>query len=225
MSFSSLVGLVVCRPRGKWLCHTVGGDLKNNYVLIDYENVQPKNLAMLNGHKFKVLVFVGATQARIPFELAAAVQALGSNAEYVKIDGSGPNALDFHIAFYMGQIAERDPDAYFHIISKDTGFGPLIKHLNGRKIRAHRVKDLTEIQMLRISNATTSKEKIDSIVHSLVARGQSRPRKTKTLANTINSLFSKTLEESELMSLIEEMRKQKLIAIENEKVSYNLPTP
>ena len=60
--------------------------MKNNYVLIDYENVQPKNLAMLNGHKFKVLIFVGATQARFPFELAAAVQALGSDAEYVKID-------------------------------------------------------------------------------------------------------------------------------------------
>jgi hypothetical protein len=198
-------------------------DVKNNYVLIDYENVQPKNLAILNGHAFKVIVFVGANQVRIPFELASALQALGSNAEYVKIDGIGPNALDFHIAFYIGQIAERDTDAYFHIISKDTGFDPLIKHLKARKIFAQRVKDLAEILMLRISNATSSKEKIEAIVKSLAARGQSRPRKTRTLANTINALFSKTLEEAELMSIIEQMKKQKLIAIENENVSYRPP--
>jgi len=31
-----------------------------NYVLIDFENVQPKNLELLSKHLFKVLVFVGA---------------------------------------------------------------------------------------------------------------------------------------------------------------------
>ena len=89
--------------------------MKNNYVLIDYENVQPKSLALLDGHDFKVIVFVGSNQAKIPFELVSAIQELGSSAKYVKIGGNGPNALDFHIAFYMGQIAEKDPDAYFHI--------------------------------------------------------------------------------------------------------------
>jgi len=29
--------------------------LKTNYVLIDFENVQPKNLELLKGHGFKVL--------------------------------------------------------------------------------------------------------------------------------------------------------------------------
>ena len=52
----------------------MGRCLKNNYILIDYENVQPKNLTILNGHPFKVLVFVGANQAKVPFELASALQ-------------------------------------------------------------------------------------------------------------------------------------------------------
>ena len=90
--------------------------MKNNYVLIDYENVQPKNLAILNGHEFKIIVFVGANQAKIPFDLASSLQKLGENAEYVKIGGNGSNALDFHMAFYIGQLAARDPNAYFHII-------------------------------------------------------------------------------------------------------------
>ena len=197
--------------------------MKNNYVLIDFENVQPKNLAILNGHEFRVIVFVGANQAKISFELASALQALGSNAEYVKIGGNGPNALDFHIAFYIGQLAERDPNAYFHIISKDTGFDPLIKHLKERKIFVQRERDLAEIPLLRISNATSAEEKIEAIVKSLAARGHARPRKVKTLANTVNSLFSKTLDEAELTDIIGQMKKRNLIAVENEKVSYKPP--
>ena len=79
--------------------------MKTNYVLIDFENVQPKNLELLKGHGFKVIVFVGSKQVKISFDLACAMQSLGADAEYVKIEGNGPNALDFHIAFYMGNIA------------------------------------------------------------------------------------------------------------------------
>ena len=197
--------------------------MKNNYLLIDYENVQPKNLAILNGHPVKVIVFVGANQAKVPFDLASALQALGDNAEYVKIGGNGSNALDFHIAFYIGQLAERDPDAYFHIISKDTGFDPLIKHLKENKIFSQREKDLSEIPFLRMSNVASSEEKISAIVKSLAARGHARPRKIKTLANTINALFMKTLEESELMSLIEKLCKQQYVVIESGNVSYKHP--
>jgi hypothetical protein len=197
--------------------------LKNNYVLIDFENVQPKNLAILNGHKFKVMVFVGSNQAKIPFELAAALQSLGSDATYVKIGGNGPNALDFHIAYYIGQLAEKDPDAYFHIISKDTGFDPLIKHLKEKKIFAQRERDLAEIPLLRISNATSVEEKIEAIVKSLAARGHSRPRKVKTLKNTINAIFCKMLEDAELSGIVEKMKKQNLIVIENDNVSYKHP--
>lgn len=197
--------------------------MKTNYILIDYENVQPKNLAPLNDHQFKVLVFVGSNQNKIPLDLASSLQALGSNAEYVQIGGNGPNALDFHIAFYIGQLAERDPNSYFHIISKDTGFDPLIKHLKSKKIYAQREKDLTKIPELRISNVTSAEEKIEAIVKSLAARGHARPRKVKTLSNTINSLFMKTLGDSELGDLIDELSKRQYILIEKENVSYKPP--
>jgi len=197
--------------------------MKNNYVLIDYENVQPKNLAILNGHEFRVMVFVGANQTKVPFELASALQALGRNAEYVKIGGNGSNALDFHIAYYIGQIAEKDPDAYFHIISKDSGFDPLIKHLKENKIFAQRERELAEIPLLRISNTTSVDEKIEAIVKSLAARGHSRPRKVKTLSNTINALFLKKLDEGELALIIEQMKQRKFIMVENENISYKPP--
>ena len=197
--------------------------MATNYVLIDFENVQPRNLEILSNHPFKVFVFVGASQAKIPFELAAAMQHLGDDAQYVKIGGNGKNALDFHLAFYVGELAAKDPEAYFHIISKDTGFDPLIKHLKARKIRIQRERDLAEIPVLRMSAATSDDEKVEAIVKNLAGRGHSKPRKVKTLANTINTLFTKKLEEKELISLINELQKKQYIVVSDGNVSYKLP--
>jgi hypothetical protein len=197
--------------------------LATNYVLIDFENVQPKNLEILANHPFKILVFVGANQTRVSYDLAAAMQDLGDSASYIKISGNGQNALDFHIAFYVGQLLLKDPEGYFHIISKDTGFDPLIKHLKAKKMRVNRRKDLAEIPVLRMSIATNDDEKIAAITKNLAGRGQSRPRKVKTLSNTINSLFTKKLQENELMSLVKELQRRKYIIINEEKVSYKLP--
>ena len=197
--------------------------MPTNYVLIDFENVQPKNLEVLSRHPFKVLVFVGASQTKVPYDLAEAMQQLGENAKYIKIGGNGNNALDFHIAFYVGQLSIQEPEAYFHIISKDTGFDPLIRHVRTRKIRIHREKDLAEIPILQMSTATSSDEKISAIVKNLAGRGQSRPRKVKTLANTINSLFTQKLQENELMAIVKTLQQKKYIAVKDGNVSYKLP--
>ncbi len=197
--------------------------MPNNYVLIDYENVQPKNLDLLESHPFKVLVFVGQSQARIPFDLADSMQLLGKEARYVRISGNGQNALDFHIAYYIGELAASEPDAFFHIISKDKGFDPLINHLKERKVRVHREKDIGEIPLLQLADNTSIDEQISAIVKNLGGRGQSRPRKVTTLSNTINSLFNPKLDAKELAALVKEMEKRKLIVINKNNVSYKLP--
>ena len=108
--------------------------MASNFVLIDFENVHPKNLELLAKHPFKVYVFVGENQAKIPFDLADSMQLLGKEARYIKITGNGQNALDFHIAYYVGVLAEQEPDASFYIISKDKGFDPLVRHLRGLRL-------------------------------------------------------------------------------------------
>ena len=138
------------------------------------------------------------------------------------MSGNGPNALDFHIAYYVGELAAKDPNGYFHIISKDTGFDPLIKHLKLKKIKILRERDLAEIPILQISNSTNSDEKIKAIIKNLVGRGQSRPRKVKTLANTINSLFAEDINEQDLLSLVKSLQDQKFISVNNGNVSYKL---
>lgn len=168
-------------------------------------------MAILNGHPLKVLIFIGANQAKVPVDLASSLQPLGNKVEHIKIGVNGSNALDFHIAFYIGQIAERDPNAYFHIVSKNTGLDPLIRHFKEKRIFAQREKDLAEIPLLEVSNTTSAEDRIEAVVKYLSARGHARPGKVKPLKNTINSLFMTTLEDTELMSLIEQLRKREYI--------------
>ncbi len=194
-----------------------------NYVLIDFENVQPKNLGILAAHPFKVFVFIGANQTKVPRHVAVAMQALGGKAQYVEIDGSGPNALDFHIAYYIGELAAADPAGNFHIISKDRGFDPLIRHLKGKKIHVRRESDLAEIPNLRIPKQAKKDDVIDAIVKNLIGRGQSRPRKVKTLQNTIGHLVSEKLDEKQLAALVNELQKRKLIVVSKGNIKYKLP--
>ncbi len=194
-----------------------------NYVLIDFENVQPKNLSILEAHPFKVFVFIGANQTKVPRHVAVAMQALGDRAKYVEIDGNGPNALDFHIAYYIGELAATDPKGNFHIISKDRGFDPLIRHLKGKKIQVRRESDLAEIPNLRIPKKAKKDDVIDAIVKNLVGRGLARPRKVKTLQNTISNLVTESLNEQELAALVNEMKKRKLIVVKDGNIKYTLP--
>lgn len=194
--------------------------MKKNYVLIDYENVQPDFMAALEKEHFNVIVFVGANQAKVTFEVASVLQQLGSRAEYIKISGNGSNALDFHIAFYIGQIAAKEPDAYFHIVSKDTGFDPLIQHLKSKKILASRSKSVADIPLVKISNSKTASEKAAAVLTNLKQRGTSKPRTVKTLSSTINSLFQKALLEPEIVAIIKELEKQGAITITETKVAY-----
>src|SRR6266700_1754309 len=103
--------------------------MRTNYVLIDYENVQPAAFAVLDQDYFKAIVFVGAGQAKLSFEVVSAIQRMGDKASYVKISGNGPNALDFHIAFYIGQIAANEPNAA-HVGQVVADFTPRIAHRN-----------------------------------------------------------------------------------------------
>ena len=197
--------------------------MRTNYVLIDYENVQPEAMAVLSKEHFKVIVFVGANQAKVTFEVASVLQQMGERAEYIKISGNGSNALDFHIAYYIGLLAIKEPEAYFHIVSKDTGFDPLINHLKGKKILACRSKDVTDIPIVKASNSKSPSEKIAVIIADLKRRGAAKPRAVKTLTSTISSMFQKQLSDEELHALLLELQTKGIVSIAGTKVTYELP--
>lgn len=125
-----------------------------NYVLIDHENVQPTDLKLLDRADIRLWVFVGAGQAKLSSELAIQMQAMRERADYVRISGNGPNALDFHIAFHIGQLSGTDPRGFFHIISRDTGFDPLVEHLKARNILACRSAAIAGMPLFKQAAAT-----------------------------------------------------------------------
>lgn len=200
--------------------------MRTNYILVDYENVQPKDIGLLQDGPFKVKVFLGPNQAKIPVSLATALQALGTNAEYILLETAGSNALDFHIAYYIGVLATEDLDGFFHIISRDTGFDPLIKHLKGRRIYAQRSLSIAEIPYFKTSVALEGERSVwvDAAVTDLVRRKASKPRTQKTLLSTLNALFRKELSEQQLDELFSDLCGRGLVKLSGTRVTYNLPS-
>jgi len=196
--------------------------VKTNFVLVDFENVQPKNISLLSGGPFKIKVFVGANQAKIPLETARALQMFGPHADYIQIEGSGKNALDFHIAYYIGRISAEFPDAHFHVISKDKGFDPLIKHLKTQKIICQRSASIAEVPLVRISSTKTDREKLDAVIENLEKRKASKPRTLKTLRSTIKALFANQLAEEDLDVIINQLSTSGAIKITDGKISYEI---
>lgn len=203
--------------------HKEESALKKNYVLIDYENVQPSAMEALEREHFHVIVFVGSSQAKVTYEVASVLQLMGERASYIKIAGNGSNALDFHIAYYIGQISAKEPDAYFHIVSKDTGFDPLVQHLKSQKISVSRVKAVTDLPLVKATSSKPASAQVSAVVANLAQRGSAKPRTLKTLGSTINALFQKSLSEAEVEGIIAELIKKGIVIVNQSKVSYVIP--
>lgn len=125
--------------------------------LIDFENVQPKALDRLAPGTARIKVFLGQHQTKLMLDLVRALQPFGSAAEYIQIQGSGPDAVDFHIAFYIGRLAAEQPDATFTIVSKDRGFDPLVRHLATLGIECRRLPEIPETGEARTGTHAAAK--------------------------------------------------------------------
>jgi hypothetical protein len=196
--------------------------MPTDYVLIDFENVQPKSLAALNGHALKVKVFVGANQTKVPMDLVKTLQPMGENAEYVMISGQGRNALDFHVAFYLGELSAKDPAGCFYVISKDAGFDPLIAHTKSRGIFAQRYVDVGEIPVRGSSAPKSREQRVEAVMRDLANRRSARPRRVATLLSTINALFAKSLPQGDLEEIVAALEKRGAIVVTDGRVSYSL---
>ncbi|QTA80365.1 Uncharacterized protein dnl_26650 [Desulfonema limicola] len=216
--------------------------MRTNYVFIDYENIQVKSLDLLMGENFRVYVFLGPNNTKLPVDLVIAMQQLGERAVYITFATQGNNALDFHIAYYIGVISANDPNGYFHIISKDTGFDSLIQHLKSKKIFTNRSISIEEMpcfspEKLITAQPIVNKQKaaaklpsntqdIDSLVKivldDLISRKKSKPRAVKTLRNTINAKLMK-LASVEKIDIVYNTIIKNYVKINNTKLSYSLP--
>jgi hypothetical protein len=218
--------------------------MKPHFILVDFENVQPRNLGTLKDGQHKVRVFLGASQTKITLELAQALQAFGPDAKYVQISGNGTNALDFHIAFYIGRLSALHPEASFTIVSRDTGFDPLIKHLAARGIQCRRSPTLSDTAVAKppakatvatkpaaapkrtASREATRPAAVDArlalVLENLGNMKANRPRTVKSLGSSIRSWFKPPLDDKALAALLDQLTKAGKIKVDGTKVGYAL---
>ncbi|MBX3278485.1 MAG: hypothetical protein KF868_10835 [Acidobacteria bacterium] len=194
--------------------------MRRNVVLIDFESVQPVSIRALNHDYFQVLLFCGANQTKIPFEIAATLQKLGPRAQYIKITEVGPNALDFHIAYYIGRLAVEDPSAIFHIVSRDKGFDPLIHHLKTQKVLAMRSESIADIPIVKNGGKKPPIERAEVFIAKLKKPKVTKPRTEKTMGSAIKAYFQPGVEEAEVAQILKAMVATGFISIKAGKIIY-----
>ena len=197
--------------------------IPSTILFIDYENITQVRLATIQRSNLKIYIFVGCTQAKIPFELVREAHQLGASVEWIGVEGIGPNALDFHIVFYLGQISLQSPSSNYVILSRDRGFDPLIQHLDKLGISCKRIDNLEILS--HQSDLTHSQEFLADIVFSKLETTdpKSRPKTKPALYKYIRSLLAKyQLSEPEVERLLETLFESEKLLKSKSKISYKL---
>jgi hypothetical protein len=201
----------------------------NEIIFVDFENFT-KIIDRMKKADAKIIVLVGF-QAKKPFNFAKDLLDSVSSVELLKVKGTGKNALDFFIAYYLGVYTSRNKELKFTICSNDTGYDPLIKHLseNGISIERLKIDNGQEI----IENKSTSKyqkqpdlfktnkdyKKAFDIIKNMPT--EKRPGKIMKLEAHLKSVFKNNFDAEEINKIIDEFKRKKYIVIDGEKIIYN----
>lgn len=99
------------------------------HLLIDFENIQPKNLDQISEKETHIWLFLGASHKALPIELVQSLLRFGERVHIIRLQKTGKNALDFYLSYYLGQITATDPQAIIGILSRDGGYDVLVEHI------------------------------------------------------------------------------------------------
>jgi hypothetical protein len=217
--------------------------MADSVLLVDYENIGKVDLGAIPAG-VRVPFFFGASQKSVPTEFLKAALKLGERFVPIDIEGQGKNALDFHIAFYLGEYLARSPQAPCVILSKDKGFDPLIKHLVKRGFAVRRANSIAEAlgsrgapaaartggrqggggraagrrESPRREAGSLTEETLQLLAGTQKAR---RPRKRKGLIAVLHSHFAQKVTESELQRLIDELIAAGHLSEANGAITYH----
>ena len=114
---------------------TDGGTKADVHLLVDFENLKPSaaDVALVRSEEYRLWVFHGPHQNKFDAALVKAWQPLGERVDFVQSSKQGKNALDFHIAFKLGELfadARRTGRrASYVIVSGDGGFEALFEYM------------------------------------------------------------------------------------------------
>jgi hypothetical protein len=124
------------------------------HLFVDWENKSPTgtDLAQVRGAEYRLWILHGPHQKNFGADQFKAVLPLGDQVRVVQGIKSGRNAMDLHIAFYVGKAREQDRNAgvqgCYVIVSGDKDFDPLLAHLTSKEEKAGRADSIPKALQL-----------------------------------------------------------------------------
>ena len=205
-----------------------------NLVFVDFENVQKVDHSVIGAKAASFTFLLGPKQTKIDTALVEKLMAHAASIHLIRIASSGKNALDFTLAYYLGNAVNAHPAAHFHIVSQDKGFDPLVEHLQTHQINARRHDSFATLPFASPAKpppapsrpAPTEFEKsFDRALDHLRKNGVNRPKKKKTLLSHLKSMLGKDATETDAATLLDALQKHHHLSIgEKDAITYNLKT-
>jgi hypothetical protein len=216
-----------------------------NHILVDFENVQKIDLAVIGSQAVTFTLLVGPRQTKLAVSLVERLLEHAAAVQLVRLASAGRNALDFTLAYYVGRAVAADPTGCFHIVSKDAGYDPLIEHLRSKHIHARRHNDFTTLTIsgpVKPPGATPpaavpklkapAKSKAQPpvlekqaarVLEHLRKHPNNRPKRKATLVRHLLTLVGNKITEADVLALIENLRQAGHLFIgEKGAVTYHL---
>lgn len=205
-----------------------------NYVFVDGENVPGLDLTFIGEKTVHLTLLLGPKQTKLPVDQVERLMDHAASVRMVRLKSGAKNALDFTLAYYLGRAVQADPNAYFHIFSKDKGFEPLMEHLKSRHIDLKRHVDVSTLPFgpsPKADKAPQAQTKLSDesadLMNAALAhfrkRGDKNPKTRAKLLSDLKAKFGKTTDDKGIASLIERLEKSGHVSI-NDKgaVTYHL---
>lgn len=196
------------------------------FVYVDYENMNNlKKCPKIDG---KYFFFVGAKQKSIPKSLVFASN--DSDVEWIEIDGTGKNALDFHIAYYLAK-NDSEKDISHYILSKDSGFDPLVSFIN-KKHNSKIVKRIISLSdlvgaaqkstdMMPTKEQKEISDKYEKVFNNLKGISKSKRPKTEAKLRAHIQAYGKEWPDNDIQNILDELyRKGNISKGGNNRLSY-----
>lgn len=116
-----------------------------NHIFVDYENTKTINAGVLGIERTTFTLLLGPQNTKFDIGLVEQLMRCAGSVEIVRLERAGKNAVDFALAYYLGRKVAGDSAAYFHIISNDAGYAPLVEHLKSRHVHIALHKDFSTV--------------------------------------------------------------------------------
>lgn len=191
-------------------------DTFTHFVFVDFENVTTLDLGLVEGKPIHVTLLIGKKQTKLDTTLSLQLNKYAEQVDPVRVETSGPNALDIILACYLGQSVARNPRAQFTIVSKDKDFEPMLAHLSSMGTKVTRQDSFAAVLQPAPRTVTPSKprqdaDKFDKFVQHL---RNSPPSDRIKLDRTILAFFKPSLPVGGKKGVITELKKRSVIAID-----------